>query len=107
MANISDDILCFGANEQEHNLGVIKVDMHLNLRKVKFKSPEPPFFRNMLTIPELQSFLDKRQLQSFLKSVNYLSPFIAGLSEFYKPLLLQVQTLHLFGYKPIQKHSSG
>ena len=23
--------------------------MHLNLRKVTFKSPEPPFFRNMLT----------------------------------------------------------
>ena len=35
--NIADDILCYGANEQEHDINVIKfldrcveVDMHLN-----------------------------------------------------------------------------
>ena len=46
MMNIADDILCYGANEQEHVINVIKfldrcveVDMHLNPRKVKFKSP--------------------------------------------------------------------
>ena len=106
MTNIADDILCYGANEQEHDINVIKfldrcveVDMHLNPRKVKFKSPEVPFYGNMLTkdgikpdpkkvdaiqdwpIPE-----DRQQLQSFLGSVNYLSHFIAGLSDLRKPL---------------------
>ena len=106
MTNIADDILCYGANEKEHDINVIKfldrcveVDMHLNPRKVKFKSPEVPFYGNMLTkdgikpdpkkveaiqdwpIPE-----DPQQLQSFLGSVNYLSRFIAGLSDLRKPL---------------------
>ena len=56
MMNIADDILCYGANEQEHDINVIKfldrcveVDMHLNPRKVKFKSSEVPFYGNMLT----------------------------------------------------------
>ena len=56
MTNIADDIICYGANEQEHNLNVIKfldryieVDMHLNPQKVKFKSPEVPFYGNLLT----------------------------------------------------------
>ena len=56
MTNIADDILCFGANEQEHDINVIKfldrcveVDMHLNPRKVKFKAPQLSFFGNMLT----------------------------------------------------------
>ena len=56
MTNIADDILCYGANEQEHDINVIKffnrcveVDMHLNPQKVKFKSPEVPFYGNMLT----------------------------------------------------------
>ena len=66
---------------------------------MKFKSPEVPFYGNMLTkdgikpdpkkvetiqdwpIPE-----DRQQLQSFLGSVNYLSHFIAGLSDLHKPL---------------------
>ena len=106
MTNIADDILCYGANEREHDINVIKfldrcveVDMHLNPRKVKFKSPEVPFYGNMLTkdgikpdpkkveaiqdwpIPE-----DQQQLQSFLGLVNYLSCFIAGLSDLRKPL---------------------
>ena len=106
MTNIADDILCYGANEQEHDINVIKfldrcveVDMHLNPQKVKFKSPEVPFYGNMLTkdgikpdpkkveaiqdwpIPE-----DRQQLQSFLGSVNYLSRFIAGLSDLCKLL---------------------
>ena len=106
MTNIADDILCYGANEQEHDINVIKfldrcveVDMHLNPQKVKFKSPEVPFYGNMLTkdgikpdpkkveaiqdwpIPE-----DRQQVQSFLGSVNYLSHLIAGLSDLHKPL---------------------
>ena len=66
---------------------------------MKFKSPEVLFYGNMLTkdgikpdpkkveaiqdwpIPE-----DRQQLQSFLGSVNYLSCFIAGLSDLRKPL---------------------
>ena len=67
--------------------------------KSKIQSPEVPFFGNMLTkdgikpdpkkveaiqdwpIPE-----DWQQLQSFLGWVNYLSHFIAGLSDLSKPL---------------------
>ena len=112
MTNIADDILCYGANEKEHDINVIKfldrcveVDMHLNPQKVKFKSPEVPFYGNMLTndgikpdpkkveaiqdwpIPE-----DRQQLQSFLGSVNYLSRFIAGLSDLRKPLQSLIST---------------
>ena len=106
MINIADDILCFGANEQEHDLNVIKfldrcveVDMHLNPRKVKFKAPQVPFFGNMLTkdgikpdpkkVDAIQNWPipeDQQQLQSFLGSVNYLSHFIPGLSDLRKPL---------------------
>ena len=106
MTNIADDILCYGANEQEHDINVIKfldrcveVDMHLNPRKVKFKSPEVPFYGNMLTkdgikpdpkkVEALQDWHipeDRQQLQSFLGSVSYLSHFIAGLSDLRKPL---------------------
>ena len=106
MTNIADDILCFGANEQEHDLNVIKfldrcveVDMHLNPRKEKFKAPQVPFFGNMLTkhgikpdpkkVEAIQNWPipeDQQQLQSFLGSVNYLSCFIPGLSDLRKPL---------------------
>ena len=106
MTNIADDILCFGASEQEHDLNVIKfldrsveVDMHLNPQKVKFKSPEVPFYGNMPTkdsikpdpkkVEAIQDWPipdDQQQLQSFLGSVNYLSHFIEGLSDLCKPL---------------------
>ena len=106
MTNIADDILCFGANEQEHDINVIKfldrcveVDMHLNPWKVKFKAPQVPFFGNMLTkdgikpdpkkVEAIQNWPipeDQQQLQSFLGSVNYLPHFIPGLSDLRKPL---------------------
>ena len=72
---------------------------------MKFKSPEVLFYGNMLTkvgikpdpkkveaiqdwpIPE-----DRQQLQSFLGSVNYLSHFIAGLSDLRKPLQNLIST---------------
>ena len=45
MTNIADDILCYGANEQEHDINVIKfldrcveVDMHLNSSLQKYHS---------------------------------------------------------------------
>ena len=118
MTNIADDIICYGANEQEHNLNVIKfldrcleVDMHLNPQKVKFKSPEGPFYGNVLTkdgikpdpkkVEAIQDWPvpeDQQQLQSVLGSVNYLSHFIAGLSDLRKPLqsLIGVDTLFIW-----------
>ena len=106
MTNIADDILCYGASEQEYDINVIKfldrcveADMHLNPQKVKFKSPEVPFYGNMLTKDGIKPYPkkveaiqhwsipeDRQQLQSFLGSVNYLSCFIAGLSDLCKPL---------------------
>ena len=66
---------------------------------MKFKSPEVPFYGNMLTkdgikpdprkVEAIQDWPiseDRQQLQSFLGSVNYLSRFIAGLSDLRKPL---------------------
>ena len=66
---------------------------------MKFKSPEVPFYGNMLTkdgikpdpkkVEAIQDWPiseDRQQLQSFLGSVNYLSHFIAGLSDLHKPL---------------------
>ena len=95
--------------------------MHLNPQKVKFKSPEVPFYGNMLTkdgikpdpkkveaiqdwpIPE-----DQQQLQSFLGSVNYLSRFIAGLSRLRKPLQNLVGAdIHSHGQKHIHRHSTA
>ena len=61
MTNIAHDILCYGANEREHDINVFKfldrcveVDMHLNPRKVKFKSPEVPKMASSLILKRLR-----------------------------------------------------
>ena len=72
----------------------VQEDMHLNPDKVKLDCPEVPFFRNVLSTDGLSPDTSKveliqqwptptnqTELQSFLGTVNYLSHFLAFLSD--------------------------
>ena len=103
--NIAGDILVFGSTQEEHDANVIRflercleIDLHLNPDKVKVNCKSVPFFRMVLTAdgikpnPKKVETIKKwpipqnvTELQSFLGSVNYLSHFIAGLSQLRKP----------------------
>ena len=104
--NIADDILVFGSTHEEHDANVIRflercleIDLHLNPDKVKINCKSVPFFGMVLTAdgikpdPKKVETIKKwpvpqnvTELQSLLGSVNYLSQFIAGLSQLRKPL---------------------
>ena len=75
------------------------MDLHLNPDKVKINCKSVPFFGMVLTGDGIKPDPKKveaiknwpvpqnvTELQSFLGSVNYLSHFIAGLSQLHKPL---------------------
>ena len=97
--NIADDILVFGSTQEEHDANVIRflegcleIDLHLN--KIKINCKSVPFFGMVLTADGIKPDQKKIEtikkwpvpLQSFLGSVNYLSRFIAGVSQLRKPL---------------------
>ena len=102
VTNITDDILVFGTTYEEFKSNVIsfldhcvKEDMHLNPDKVKIDCPEVPFFINVLSkdglspdtkevelIQQWPTPTNHKELQSFLGTVNYLSRFLAFLSDF-------------------------
>ena len=103
---IVDDILVFGSTQEEHDANVIRflercleIDLHLNPDKIKINCKSVPFFGMVLTADGIKPDPKKietikkwhmpqnvTELQSFLGSVNYLSRFIAGLSQLCKPL---------------------
>ena len=104
--NIADDILVFGRMREEFNSNVIsfldrcvKEDIHLNADKVQINMDNIPFFGHVLTKDGIQPneskvklILDwpvpenKKELQQFIGSVNYLSKFLAFLSDLHAPL---------------------
>ena len=106
VTNIADDIVVFGSTQEEHDANVIKflercleIDLHLNPEKVRTNCKSLPFFGMILTENGIKPDPKKieaiknwpvpqnvTELQSFLGSVNYLSHFIAGLSQLCKPL---------------------
>ena len=106
--NIADDILVFGRTKQEFNSNVIsfldrcvKEDIHLNPDKVQINTDNVPFFGHILTKDGIQSDMSKvklilnwpipenqKELQQFMGSVNYLSKFLAFLSDLCAPLQL-------------------
>ena len=100
--NITDDILVYGYAYDEFKTNVlsfldncVQEDMHLIPDKVKIDCHKVPFFRNILSKDGLSSDTRKveliqqwptptnyKQLQSFLGTVNYLSRFLAFLSDY-------------------------
>ena len=99
--NITDDVLVYGSTYEEFQTNVlafldrcVQEDMHLNPDKVKLDCPKVPFFRNVLSkdglspdtrkielIPQWPMPMNQMELQSFLSTVNYLSNFLAFLSD--------------------------
>ena len=104
--NIADDVLVFGTTYDEFKANVIafldccvQEDMHLNLDKVKIDCLKVPFFGNVLSkdglspdtrkvelIQQWPTPTNHKELQSFLGTVNYLSRFLAFLSDLCAPL---------------------
>ena len=104
--NIADDVLVYGTMYDEFKSNVlsfldhcIEEDMHLNPDKIKINCPEVPFFRNILSkdglspdtkkvelIQQWPTPTNHKELQSFLGTVNYLSRFLAFLSDLHAPL---------------------
>ena len=104
--NIADDILVFGNTYDSFKKNVISFldhcvaeDIHLNLDKIQIDCEQVPFFGHTLSkdgvhpdkakveliqnwpIPE-----NIKELQSFLGTVNYISKFLAFLSDLHAPL---------------------
>ena len=106
VVNIADDILVFGRTREEFNSNVIsfldqcvREDIHLNPDKVQINVDDVPFFGHVLTKDGIQPdeskvklILDwpipenQKELQQFMGSVNYLSKFLAFLSDLCAPL---------------------
>ena len=104
--NIVDDILVYGSMYKDFKTNVlaffdhcVQEDMHLNPDKIKLDCPEVPFFGNVLSkdglspdtrkVELMQQWptpVNQTELQSFLGTVNYLSCFLAFLSDLHMPL---------------------
>ena len=102
--------------------------MHLNLDKVKIDCHEVPFFGNILSkdglspdtrkvelIQQWPTLTNHKELQSFLRTVSYLSRFLAFLSDLRAPLqsLLKKDTefiwtsVHQHAFDQIKLHVSN
>ena len=106
VTNITDDILVYGSTQEGHDANVMRfqercleTNLHLNLDKVRINCKSVPFLGMVLTEDGIKPDPKKIEaiknwpvpqnvieLRSFLGSVNYLSHFIAGLSQLRKPL---------------------
>ena len=133
--NIADDVLVYGSMYEDFKTNVlafldhcVQEDMHLNLDKVKLDCPEVPFFRNVLSKDGLSPDTRKveliqrwpmptnqTELQSFLGTVNYLSCFLAFLSDLCTPLQALLKkgtefvwtTVHQCTFNQIKLHVSN
>ena len=123
--NIADDVLVFGTTYDEFKTNVlafldrcIQEDMHLNPDKLKIDCQEVPFFGNTLSKEGLSSDNKKveliqqwptpsnhKGLQSFLGTVNYLSRFLAFLSDLRAPLQSLLKKDAEFTWTPIHQHA--
>ena len=104
--NIADDVLVHGTTYDEFKSNVlafldccVQEHMYLNPDKVKIDCPEVSFFSNILSkdglspdtkkvklIQQWPTPTNHKELQSFLGTVNYLSRFLAFLSDLHVPL---------------------
>ena len=123
--NIADDVLVYGTTYDEFKSNVISFldhcieeDMHLNPDKVKIDCPEVPFFRNVLSKDGLSPDNTKvqlikdwpvptnhRELLSFLGTVNYLSHFLAFLSDLCAPLQALLKKDTEFVWTLVHQHT--
>ena len=123
--NIADDVLVFGTTYDEFKTNVLafldccgQEDMHLNPYKVKIDCQEVPFFGNTLSkeglsldnkkvelIQQWPTPTNHKELQSFLGTVNYLSHFLAFLSDLHAPLQLLLKKDAEFTWTPVHQHA--
>ena len=119
------DVLVFGTTYDEFKTNVlafldhcIQEDMHLNPDKVKIDCQEVPFFGNTLSkeglspdnkkvelIQQWPTTSNHKELQSFLGTVNYLSRFLAFLSDLCAPLQSLLKKDAEFTWTPIHQHA--
>ena len=105
---IADDIMVVGKqpNHKDHNIALTKLlntarecNVHLNYNKLQYKQKEVDFFGDTYTvygqkplqtkgkaIQEMPPPQCKKQVQSFIGMVNYLSKFSTCLSELAEPI---------------------
>ena len=123
--NIADDVLVYGSTYDEFKNNVlifldccIQEDMHLNPNKVKIDCREVPFFSNILSkdglgpdtrkvelIQQWPTPTNHKELQSFLGTVNYLSRFLAFLSDLHAPLQLLLKKDTEFVWTSVHQHA--
>ena len=121
--SITDDILVYSTTYDEFKSNVISFldccvqeDMHLNPNKVKIDCHEVPFFRNILPKDGISPDANKveliqqwptptnyKELQSFLGIVNYLSRFLAFLSDLRAPLQSLLKKDTEFVWMPVHQ----
>ena len=130
--NIADDVLVFGNTYDSFRNNVIsyldhcvKEDIHLNLDKIQIDCEKVPFFGHTLSkegvhpdkakVELIQNWPipnNVKKLQSFLGTVNYLSKFLAFLSNLRAPLqgLLKKDTnfqwteTHTLAFNRLKEH---
>ena len=123
---IADDIMVVGKNHRDHNLALTSLletakecNVQLNYDKLQYKKTEVDFFgetcmidgckpaqTKVSTITAMPEPNCKKEVQSFLGMINYLSKFSARLSELYKPIReLSKEKFHLTGDQNIEKLS--
>ena len=103
---ITDDIMVVGKNHRDHNLALTalletarKCNVWLNYDKLQYKGTEVDFFgeTNMINrckpaqtkvspITSMPGLSCKKEVQSFIGMINYLSKFSARLSELSEPI---------------------
>ena len=123
--NIADDILVYGSTYDEFKTNVlvfldhcIQEDMHLNPDKVKINCSEVPFFGNILSkdglspdtrkvelVQQWPTPTNHKELQSFLVTVNYLSRFLAFLSDLHVPLQALLKKGTKFIWTLVHQHA--
>ena len=94
----------------------VQEDMHLNLDKVKIDCHEVPFFGNILSkdglspdtkkvelIQQWPTPTNHNELQSFLGTVNFLSQFLAFLSDLCAPLQSLLKKDTEFVWTPVHQ----
>ena len=123
--NIAVDVLVFGTTYDEFKANVIafldccvQEDMLLNLDKVKINYFKIPFFGNVLSkdglspdtrkvelIQQWPTPTNNKELQSFLGTVNYLSRFLAFLSDMCAPLQSLLKKDMEFIWTPVHQQA--
>ena len=126
---IADDIMVVGKqqNHKDHDLALTNLletarrcNIRLNFDKLHYKKTEVDFIRETYTtdghkpaqskvsaIAEMLPPTCKKQVQSFIGMVNYLSKFSARLSELVQPIReYQKRKCHLTRDQNIKLHSS-